>query len=391
MGIRQDIEEIVKGFEFTKIDGQPTDEDLNQLTRELARALASIPTTNGGGDHGHIGMITPDVEYITFSTGGAHFIAPTNPGPYPQTVDPDAAVRERQVAEHKAELVEYETYKAVENAARQIIVRMVDEEWLEAIKSDRLEFMHRSPLEMLEHLRNSGGDLDHMDVTELNTELLKPWDHVEAPATMFARGDKYERQLAKCGIIAQPALRLATALTAFETSGEYDASIREWKAKPAADQTFDNFRPFIQREFTKKTKHDKTTAKSVGRGIANHAKIEEQTDDVPSDADQAAWALAEVASVMQAASEKQMERLIKMFTKSMEAMNKNIPSPTPAPTPAPRGTGRQRGEKCPHCNVRHRNHDDCWDLDKNKSKRPANYKPAAQRIAEYKAKANERS
>ena len=152
MGIRQDIEEIVKGFEFTKIDGQPTDEDLNQLTRELARALASIPTTNGGGDHGHIGMITPDVEYITFSTGGAHFIAPTNPGPYPQTVDPDAAVRERQVAEHKAELVEYETYKAVENAARQIIVRMVDEEWLEAIKSDRLEFMHRSPLEMLEHL-----------------------------------------------------------------------------------------------------------------------------------------------------------------------------------------------------------------------------------------------
>ena len=92
---------------------------------------------------------------------------------------------------------------------------------------------------------------------------------------MFARGDKYERQLAKCGIIAQPALRLATALTAFETSGEYDASIREWKAKPAADQTFDNFRPFIQREFTKKTKHDKTTAKSVGQGIANHTKIKD--------------------------------------------------------------------------------------------------------------------
>ena len=101
---------------------------------------------------------------------------------------------------------------AVQNAVRQIIVKCVDEEWLEAIKSERLEFNHCSPLEMIEHLRSLGGDLDHLDVTELNTELLKPWDHVKAPATMFARGDKYEQQLAKCGINAQPALRLAVAL-----------------------------------------------------------------------------------------------------------------------------------------------------------------------------------
>ena len=101
-------------------------------------------------------------------------------------------IRERQVAEHKAELAEFETYMAVQNTVRHIIVKCVDEEWLEAIKSKRLEFNHRSPLEMIEHLRSLGGDLDHLDVTELHTKLLKPWDHVEAPATMFARGDKYE-------------------------------------------------------------------------------------------------------------------------------------------------------------------------------------------------------
>ncbi len=69
MGIRQDIVESFKEFKFTKIDGQPTNENVNQLVRELTEAAASIPTTNGGGDHGHIGMITLDAEYITFSTG----------------------------------------------------------------------------------------------------------------------------------------------------------------------------------------------------------------------------------------------------------------------------------------------------------------------------------
>ena len=64
---------------------------------------------------------------------------------------------------------------------------------------------------------------------------------------------------------------------------------------------------YIQHEFTKRTKHDKATAKSVGRGIANEVKEEA---DVPSEAEQAAWALAEVANMMQTASEKQMEKMM---------------------------------------------------------------------------------
>lgn len=31
-----------------------------------------------------------------------------------------------------------------------------------------------------------------MNIAELKNELTKPWDNVEAPATWFARRDKYE-------------------------------------------------------------------------------------------------------------------------------------------------------------------------------------------------------
>ena len=116
MGIRQDIKESLKDFHITKIDGQPTKEDLLKLRQELCEATASIPTTNGGGMHVYVGMLLEDAEYTAFSQGGLQFIVPTNPGPYPANVDAYAVILERQVAEHKAELAEFETYLAIQSA-----------------------------------------------------------------------------------------------------------------------------------------------------------------------------------------------------------------------------------------------------------------------------------
>ena len=44
MGIRHDVEEGLKKYEITKIDGQPTDEDLNLLAKELTNAAGSVAT-----------------------------------------------------------------------------------------------------------------------------------------------------------------------------------------------------------------------------------------------------------------------------------------------------------------------------------------------------------
>ena len=102
-------------------------------------------------------------------------------------------------------------------------------------------FNHRTPKELIEHLSNNGGDLNHMDVTELTGKLQKPWDLIEAPATFFARGDKIERQLEKAGQTKNPALRLAFILATIKGSGEYKQLIREWNAKGASVKIFSNF------------------------------------------------------------------------------------------------------------------------------------------------------
>jgi len=130
MGICHGVEQGLEKYEIMKIDGQPTDEDLNLLTKELTNAAGSVATQNGGGEHGHVGMVINKAEYITFSRSGARFVALTNPGPYPASVDTNKVIRESQIAEHKAECIKYETYLGIENYLPRMIIKSIDHEWL---------------------------------------------------------------------------------------------------------------------------------------------------------------------------------------------------------------------------------------------------------------------
>ncbi len=51
MGIRHNVEEGLEKYEIMKINGQPMDEDLNLLAKELTNAAGSIATQNGGYWH----------------------------------------------------------------------------------------------------------------------------------------------------------------------------------------------------------------------------------------------------------------------------------------------------------------------------------------------------
>jgi len=130
------------------------DEDLNLLIKELTNATGSVATRNGGGEHDHVGTVIDEAEYITFSNGGAKFVIPTNPGPYPATVDTDKVICERQIAEHKVECNdnEYETYLGVENYLHRMIVKSIDHEWLTEVESETMGFNHLSPKALITHL-----------------------------------------------------------------------------------------------------------------------------------------------------------------------------------------------------------------------------------------------
>jgi hypothetical protein len=365
MGIVQDVYNALKAFQITKIDGQSTDNDINKLTTQLTDALVTILTGNGGGKLGHIGIAVPETRYVVLSTV-SKLDRPIHPGAYPATASDDKKICEKEVTEHKAEIIEFETYMACEAWTRQAIVNAVDKEWISEKHDEDIGYQAVEPLELLELLRNAGGDLDDLEITDLNTKrMLERWDGVKAPVMTFARADKYERQLERHSIPKQPELRLSYAVSTYQISGQFDAAMQEWHAKVSTDKTFPRFRVYIQKEYTKQVKRNRSTAGFVGKGIANKA-----TEEKLSDAEAQAMVIAEVANVLQAQNAEQMKNTMAMFEKLISSMPTTV---TPAAVPPP-NTPHQPRNECPHCKKKHANHDKCWELDANKTRRPANWK-----------------
>ena len=117
MGILQDVFNALQAFKLTKIDEQPTDKEIIKLTTQLTAALVTISTRNGGGKLGYIGIVVSKTQYVTLSV--CHNLhRPIYLGLYLATASDDKKTREKEVAEHNAEVIEFETYMACKGPAK---------------------------------------------------------------------------------------------------------------------------------------------------------------------------------------------------------------------------------------------------------------------------------
>lgn len=379
MGIRSDTREEVSKESATKIFGQPTANDLTTLEKELIAIAAAIPTTIGGGNHGHAGIILEDAKYIIL-TGGIAFVNPPNPGIYPPGLALNAAAgnRARAEAEHKELLAEFEVFKGVEQALKEIILEAVDKDYMLEIEDELFGFLNQTPKQMISHLRARGGQLDFTDTKTLISERDAEWDANEVPQVYFNRVEKAIKQLENGGITSNMNERRDMALFYLKASGEYDAAVREWEAKPTADKTWTNVKAFISNEYAKENKQNKLTAKQFK---AN--QMEEQME-----------ATEELIANLTEAHTKQMEMLMRATTESMKDMM-NLMKANMAKSPSPNGgqsdatatadKKKKREEKqkkyndapvCKHCNRKHpsKPENECWELEANASSRPTNWK-----------------
>jgi hypothetical protein len=375
MGLRADIRDELRKETATKIHGQPTDHDVTLLEKELIAIAATIPSTLGGGNHGHAGLIVEPAKYLTM-TGGIAFTQPGNPGIYPAGLAPNAAAgtRAREEAEHKELIAQYEIHKGVEQALKDIIIQAVDEDFLLEIEDETLGFLNETPKSMIVHLRNRGGALDFADTKTLLTERDQEWDASEIPTMYFNRVEKAMQQLTRAGITSDLKERTDMALYYFKSTGEYDAAVREWEAKPVAIRTWTNIKLFMSAEYAKENKQNKQTAKQMKANA-----IEEQAE-----------ATEELIANLTEAHTRQIESLIKANTEAMKEMMSLVKDKTITPTNPTNQTSEEKKKKreekqkkflnapvCKHCGKKHpsKKEDECWELDKNAASRPASWKP----------------
>jgi hypothetical protein len=128
-----------------------------------------------------------------------------------------------------------------------------------------------------------------------------------------------------------------------------------------------NFRVFVQKEFGKHKKQNKTTAKSVGHGIANSITDKEikQIEQLEAQA----LFVAKLANSMQEQSQEQFKEMMELFKAKLDA--KSLPDPI-----KPKGgEGKKQKKKCQHCRMEvYHKPEACFELEANASKRPVGWK-----------------
>ena len=371
MGIRTDIRDEIRKETVTKIHGQPTSHDLTNLEKEIISTLANIPTTLGGGNHGHVGVIMDPTDYNTM-TGGTAFVNPVNPGIYPAGLALNAAAgtRARAEAEHKELINQFETFEGVRLGTKDLILEAVDNEYLSEIEHDTLGYLNVTPRQMIGHLLTRGGALDFADTKDLLAERDGEWNVTKNPQLYFNRVEKAIKGLTRNGINSDLNERKDIALFHLKATGEFDAAVREWEAKPAADKTWANIKTFITAEYAKENKQNKLSAKHFkANAIQEQAEITE-----------------EIIANLTEAHTRQMETLVKTTTEAMKEMMlllKNNNAPNDKITDEEKKKRREEKKKkynnapvCKNCGKKHpsKAEDECWELEKNKASRPSTWK-----------------
>ena len=264
----QDTRKAVAESTVTKIQGQPTNQDLDRLDEELTAIASSFPSDLGGGLHGHAGLVKSAADYALFAPG-TPFVVPPNPGFYPQGPIP-AAQRSQREAEHKGLLAQFHTCVGVSKGLKDLILQAIDEDFLLEIRDEGIAYLNVSPLQMLTHLRNRWGTIDFVDITALLAECDAPWNAAEVPTKYFNRVDKARRQLARVNVQIDERAMMAKALKSFKDAGDFDPAIREWEVRPTVVQTYANLKVLMCTEYSKLNRQDSTTARATGHASANN-------------------------------------------------------------------------------------------------------------------------
>jgi hypothetical protein len=254
---------------------------------------------------------------------------------------------------------------------KDLILEAVDNEYLSEIEHDTLGYLNVTPRQMIGHLLSRGGALDFADTKDLLAERDGEWNVTENPQLYFNRVEKAIKGLTRNGINSDPNERRDIALFHLKATGEFEAAVREWEAKPAAGKTWANIKTFITAEYAKENKQNKLSAKHFkANAIQEQAEITE-----------------EIIANLTEAHTRQMETLVKTTTEAMKEMmlllKNNSNAPNHKTTDEEKKKRREDKKKkyndapvCKNCGKKHpsKAEDECWELEKNKASRPATWK-----------------
>ena len=148
------VDDVVAKFPMKampKINQEPDYRNINTMMQLLYGNAASLPTTLGGGQHVHLGIImTPQLYTTLVSTP---YKSPPDPVITPtHATGALAAIQQTYFLEHKEERRIYENHHTMEDTLKSIIIDAVDEVIIGKLRNKYTGYLGITARYLLDHL-----------------------------------------------------------------------------------------------------------------------------------------------------------------------------------------------------------------------------------------------
>jgi hypothetical protein len=144
----------------------------------------SFVSHEGGGRHGHLGIIMTNKEYFTVSVDV--FSVPNNPGPSAAVVaDMTAAVIAETTRLHREATQVYRTYHIVDHAIKKLVIKSFDDAYLNALSDEIVGYVDCTSRQLLTHLLTYYAMIAPTELTQNYERLDVPYDPNQPNEMLF--------------------------------------------------------------------------------------------------------------------------------------------------------------------------------------------------------------
>ena len=229
----------LSSFTQLPVDTEPTANHIRQLKKEIYQNAMAIPSTYGGGNHGHLGLVMPAAAYDALPNTQA-FNVPANAPTLHIAPTSGPVLIATRTATYERDLKAYTTAKSVEYELKKMFLDAVPEVYI-ASRSDALfGYANVSLRTLLTHLVTTYGTIDEDALAKNLEEMGRPWDPNTPTITVFNQARKCRDFATAGGDAISDANSIRICLEAFQKSGVMDEAIKDWRKLPTANRTWAN-------------------------------------------------------------------------------------------------------------------------------------------------------
>jgi hypothetical protein len=201
----------------------------------------SIASYEGGGRHGHLGIIMTNEEYFAIAVD--LFPVPDNPGSWAAVVaGMMAAVIAKTTRLHREATQVYRTYHNVDQAIKKLIIEAFDDTYLNALLDEIVGYANCTSLQLLTHLLTYYAMIAPTERAQNYERLNTPDDPNQPIETLFQKVQDARAFAVAGGQHYGAAMIINVAYTLIFNTGLFPDACRAWQSRAIAGKTWAQFK-----------------------------------------------------------------------------------------------------------------------------------------------------